>query len=363
MKNFILCVALALLSANSALAHPKDTSDWLYVLGSDNMGHTNSNGKYRLLYEGSKYNEQKISFRLIKTPEPDRYAIHVDDDKINEETFNTLRDMLGEIKKSRGIFIEVYLNSPGGYSHWGIKIGELFREHKVFTKVIKGQNCLSACADMFIGGVDRSIKGGRVGVHAAYLEGKFNIITCFEDEESSYRAYVNRMLVGATLKGYVWNKGGIANLYYDKTMNTCGKYDLYSFYEKSLLETTETNPATVVKPKVKPKVKPQAGFWAGKIYYEGGVKYKVLSVPKFNDVLVVNVNKAWVFNGDSNGGSLVTKLEKGVSVSVWANQIYNNRVYIRYTQSNGKVITGWMHVTTLDRVYSDGSRGGLVKKL
>lgn len=79
----------------------------------------------------------------------------------------------------------LFLNSPGGSLEEAIQVGRLIRESGIQTSVgsilssnfdengrpfdfPKGGACESACAYMFLGGRERSMGGGRLGVHRFY---------------------------------------------------------------------------------------------------------------------------------------------------------------------------------------------------
>jgi len=73
----------------------------------------------------------------------------------------------------------VYLHSPGGDLWGGIQLGVLFRQHGYMTAVgqttksaseytTKPGQCVSACAYAFLGGIERTAKGGEIGFHQFY---------------------------------------------------------------------------------------------------------------------------------------------------------------------------------------------------
>lgn len=65
-----------------------------------------------------------------------------------------------------GTVTEVLLHSPGGMVDEGYAIGQLIRSHGLATRVPDGASCVSACADIFLGGVIRRVDpGGRLGIH------------------------------------------------------------------------------------------------------------------------------------------------------------------------------------------------------
>ncbi|WP_148294348.1 hypothetical protein [Azospirillum sp. B506] len=56
-----------------------------------------------------------------------------------------------------GRFSEVWLDSPGGDSAAGYKLGRAIRNGRLSTRVPKGAVCASACVDIFLGGVVRFV--------------------------------------------------------------------------------------------------------------------------------------------------------------------------------------------------------------
>ncbi|WP_417204943.1 hypothetical protein [Antarctobacter sp.] len=64
----------------------------------------------------------------------------------------------------------VFLSSPGGDLKSGLDIGRLFRANFIRTIVRSGEECSSACAYAFLGGVDRTVESeGSVGFHRFLL--------------------------------------------------------------------------------------------------------------------------------------------------------------------------------------------------
>lgn len=75
-------------------------------------------------------------------------------------------DRIERLLSSRPV-AEVWLNSGGGNSDEGQKIGNVFRRNGVAVRVRKGDLCASACTVAFLGGVIRTVDpGGRYLVHA-----------------------------------------------------------------------------------------------------------------------------------------------------------------------------------------------------
>jgi len=81
----------------------------------------------------------------------------------DEHTIAQYLDSTSEVKR-------ISINSPGGELVVGIKIGEMVRKRGLTTSVEAGEReAASAAAFIFMGGVEREVKGSRgVGVHAFY---------------------------------------------------------------------------------------------------------------------------------------------------------------------------------------------------
>lgn len=71
--------------------------------------------------------------------------------------------------KVQPFFPTVWLDSPGGDVDAAIIAGLFLREIKARTLVVKG-SCASACVLIFVGGVQRILVGGRLGLHRPYAE-------------------------------------------------------------------------------------------------------------------------------------------------------------------------------------------------
>lgn len=56
-----------------------------------------------------------------------------------------------------GNFSEIWLDSPGGDSAAGYKLGKAIREKRHLTRIPQGARCASACVDVFLGGVIRFV--------------------------------------------------------------------------------------------------------------------------------------------------------------------------------------------------------------
>ena len=89
--------------------------------------------------------------------------------KVTKGDFKKLR----QVFKKNGYITEVRLKSPGGNLYEAFKISKFLREKNIMTKVKKGDMCFSACFDIFIGGILRSVaKGGKLGSHMHSLPTK-----------------------------------------------------------------------------------------------------------------------------------------------------------------------------------------------
>ena len=64
----------------------------------------------------------------------------------------------------------LFLNSKGGDAYAAMAMGRLVRKALVFTEVLKGSQCLSSCALIYIASVDR-LNDGIIGLHRPYLAG------------------------------------------------------------------------------------------------------------------------------------------------------------------------------------------------
>lgn len=89
------------------------------------------------------------------------------------------------------------LNSNGGDIDVAMKVGEWIRDKGLSTQVWINNSCASACVLLFLGGVDRTIFEGRIGLHTPYTD-KYALST--SDADSAYeninqriRQYLSRM--------------------------------------------------------------------------------------------------------------------------------------------------------------------------
>ncbi len=75
-------------------------------------------------------------------------------------------DRLNQLLSSKR-YDEVWLNSGGGNSDEGQRIGRVLRNHRMAVRIPKGSECASACTVAFLGGVIRTVDvGGHFLVHA-----------------------------------------------------------------------------------------------------------------------------------------------------------------------------------------------------
>jgi ATP-dependent protease ClpP protease subunit len=92
--------------------------------------------------------------------------------EISAETANVVERLLRGGQR----ISEVYLDSPGGSLHAGMRIGMAMYAAKVGTVVNRGAECQSACALAFLAGKNRYIVGdeGNFGFHRQYyiIDGK-----------------------------------------------------------------------------------------------------------------------------------------------------------------------------------------------
>ena len=105
----------------------------------------------------------------------------------------------------------VYLNSNGGLLEDGFKMGDLFRQYRVSSRVSKGQTCSSACAVAFLGGKFRSVEtGGKLVFHAPYLE-TWSGIDCSDTGQVSVLKKYYQKMIGQEAGSYLLKR----------TMNFC----------------------------------------------------------------------------------------------------------------------------------------------
>ena len=80
-------------------------------------------------------------------------------------------DKLRRLVNQYGYVTTIKLSSPGGLSYEGIDLGAFIRRHNIETTVGPEDTCFSACFDIFIGGVLRSVNPrGKLGSHMHALD-------------------------------------------------------------------------------------------------------------------------------------------------------------------------------------------------
>jgi hypothetical protein len=105
----------------------------------------------------------------------------------------------------------VYMSSGGGLLVDGLKMGRLFRKHRIQTAVIGDQICASSCAIAFIGGVNRTMHhDALISLHAPYSKYGFSINCLSTSETEPLKFYFNGMLGPET-----------GNYLYDRMMSYC----------------------------------------------------------------------------------------------------------------------------------------------
>ena len=82
----------------------------------------------------------------------------------------------GDAKKLRNMMDEtgirvVNLDSGGGHATEGFELGYLFQEYEVHATVVKGDRCMSSCANAFLGAPTHDLKG-LLGFHVAWTMSK-----------------------------------------------------------------------------------------------------------------------------------------------------------------------------------------------
>ena len=77
-------------------------------------------------------------------------------------------DELAAILQKGPMVERIYLDSPGGRLLPALKMGLLIRKMGIDTTLKSGMVCISACAYTFMGGFERRLEGGVLGVHRFY---------------------------------------------------------------------------------------------------------------------------------------------------------------------------------------------------
>tara|TARA_B100000767_G_C19633239_1_gene479228 strand:+ start:211 stop:930 length:720 start_codon:yes stop_codon:yes gene_type:complete len=176
------------------------------------------------------YEVGNVQIRHVQINNATWCAIHKKDEiieisgPINEDVPVIIERLLKKLSKKSGCQkkkieglshypIEIYLNSGGGYLEDGFKLGEIFREYGVRTKIPQGSVCYSSCATAFLGGIKRHMdKGSKIGFHAPYTfeYAIGNKITC-EKENIELKKYYIKMA-----------NNNASEILYDRTMSYCG---------------------------------------------------------------------------------------------------------------------------------------------
>ena len=130
--------------------------------------------------------------------------------EIQEHSARQFETFLKKEKIGRGAL--VILNSPGGNLMESLQLGETIREAGLSTTVqaydrktgtfTGGAACASACAYVFVGGVERSVgQGSRIGVHQVYTSGQTWAMSAADGLElmSLVAAHVDRLCGSAKL--------------------------------------------------------------------------------------------------------------------------------------------------------------------
>jgi len=90
--------------------------------------------------------------------------------------------------------IPIYMNSGGGYMEDGYKLGNLFRDEQVKTRLVGTAECYSSCATAFLGGYYRRMtEGGKLMSHAPYSYSSRYDISCARKDDRLL-SYMKKML-------------------------------------------------------------------------------------------------------------------------------------------------------------------------
>jgi hypothetical protein len=94
------------------------------------------------------------------------------DGEITSDLAQRLELTLTRIKRDNCDFskegLEVTLLSPGGSLTGAIEAGRLLRKYRSRTRIL-GFECASACVLLFLGGAERSVELGRIGLHRPFF--------------------------------------------------------------------------------------------------------------------------------------------------------------------------------------------------
>ena len=115
----------------------------------------------------------------------------------------------------------IYMNSGGGYMKDGYKLGEIFREHGVLTRIARyGGECYSSCATAFLGGDYRRMGlESKLMFHAPYryTENWRGVDLVCLREDKKLLSYMRRML--SKVEG---------DFLYQRTMSFCSNVSGWS---------------------------------------------------------------------------------------------------------------------------------------
>lgn len=90
---------------------------------------------------------------------------------IGPDSSEIIDRILSKAQPCNGLAAWVYLNSNGGRLSDGYKLANIFKKYSVFTIVMDGQTCASACAIAYLGGEIRTVMGdGKLVFHAPYVK-------------------------------------------------------------------------------------------------------------------------------------------------------------------------------------------------
>ncbi len=122
--------------------------------------------------------------------------INPDTPFIIERLLNRIEDSPNRCRNTDGIrlAIIVYMNSGGGYMEDGYKLGSLFRDEQVKTRLVGTAECYSSCATAYLGGYYRSMtEGGKLMFHAPYSYSSRYDISCARKDDRLL-SYMKKML-------------------------------------------------------------------------------------------------------------------------------------------------------------------------
>ncbi len=116
----------------------------------------------------------------------------------------------GAIVPTRHAFPEVWLDSPGGDSVEGMRIGRVIRKLQLASVVPEGAFCASSCTTAFLGGVQRRVEGPFL-IHAAHPTntemGVNDLVDTLQALSSQYIDYTQQMIGDPTMANVALNFG------------------------------------------------------------------------------------------------------------------------------------------------------------